>query len=77
MDALRAGALRIVLESDEPEPLPIHLVHAARGRLADENARLPRFRGTETSGLACLEIGRSGPGSTPTRSSPAASTCTS
>jgi len=33
IDALRQGTLRIVLERDEPEPLPVHLLHAARGEL--------------------------------------------
>ncbi|MDR6815927.1 DNA-binding transcriptional LysR family regulator [Neorhizobium sp. 2083] len=32
-EAVRAGALRIVLDSFEPEPPPIHLVHAARGQM--------------------------------------------
>jgi DNA-binding transcriptional LysR family regulator len=32
-DAVRAGHLRIVLAKHEPEPLPVHLVHAARGAL--------------------------------------------
>lgn len=32
-DAVRAGRLRIVLEDCEVEPLPVHLVHAARGAL--------------------------------------------
>ncbi|CDN46270.1 LysR family transcriptional regulator [Neorhizobium galegae] len=32
-DAIKAGALRIILESFEPEPAPIHLIHAARGQM--------------------------------------------
>jgi hypothetical protein len=28
----RATALRLVLEDFEPDPLPIHLIHAARGQ---------------------------------------------
>lgn len=31
VDALEAGALQVVLEEFEPEPAPIHLIHAARG----------------------------------------------
>ncbi len=31
--ALRAGKLRIVLEAFEPEPIPVNLLHAARGLL--------------------------------------------
>ncbi len=31
--ALRDGTLRIVLARDEPEPMPVHLLHAARGEL--------------------------------------------
>lgn len=33
IDALRAGELRIVLARHEPAPLPVHLLHAARGAL--------------------------------------------
>ncbi len=33
IDAMHDGTLRIVLERDEPEPLPVHLLHAARGEL--------------------------------------------
>jgi DNA-binding transcriptional LysR family regulator len=33
VEAVEAGSLRIVLEEFEPEPAPIHLVHAARGQL--------------------------------------------
>lgn len=33
VDAVRRGALRIVLEAFEPEPAPVHLVHAARGQM--------------------------------------------
>ncbi|CAN7150673.1 LysR family transcriptional regulator [Neorhizobium sp. LjRoot104] len=32
-EAVKAGALRIVLENFEPEPPPIHLIHAARGQM--------------------------------------------
>lgn len=32
-DAVAAGKLRIILEDFEPEPAPIHLVHAARGQM--------------------------------------------
>lgn len=32
-DAVRRGALRIVLAAFEPEPLPVHLLHAGRGLL--------------------------------------------
>jgi DNA-binding transcriptional LysR family regulator len=48
-DALRAGVLRIVLADFEVEPVPIHLIHAARGALplkmrAFLDAALPRLR---------------------------------
>ena len=33
VDALRQGALEIVLADYEPEPAPVHLVHAARGQM--------------------------------------------
>ncbi|MCP5425349.1 MAG: LysR family transcriptional regulator [Gammaproteobacteria bacterium] len=32
-DAVQNGTLRIVLEAFEPEPAPVHLIHAARGRM--------------------------------------------
>jgi DNA-binding transcriptional LysR family regulator len=32
-DAVRDGSLRLVLQDFEPDPLPIHLVHAGRGQL--------------------------------------------
>lgn len=32
-DAVAAGSLRLVLEDFEPEPMPVHLVHAARGTM--------------------------------------------
>lgn len=32
-DAVREGALRIILAAFEPEPRPVHLLHAARGTL--------------------------------------------
>ncbi len=34
-DALRDGSLRIILAEFEPEPLPVHLIHAGRGALLD------------------------------------------
>lgn len=33
VEAVEAGSLRIVLDECEPEPAPIHLVHAARGQM--------------------------------------------
>jgi DNA-binding transcriptional LysR family regulator len=32
-EAVASGALRIILEAYEPEPAPIHLIHAARGQM--------------------------------------------
>lgn len=32
-EAVRAGHLKLILEDFEPEPLPVHLLHAARGEL--------------------------------------------
>jgi DNA-binding transcriptional LysR family regulator len=32
-EAVRAGALRIVLEAFEPEPVPVSLLHASRGQM--------------------------------------------
>lgn len=32
-DAVRAGRLKVVLEQFEPEPVPVSLIHAARGQL--------------------------------------------
>ncbi len=32
-DALRDGSLRLILTAFEPEPLPVHLIHASRGDL--------------------------------------------
>lgn len=32
-DAVKTGALQIVLEDYEPEPVPVSLVHAAKGQL--------------------------------------------
>ena len=32
-DALQDGRLRIVLEAYEPEPIPVHLLHASRGQM--------------------------------------------
>jgi DNA-binding transcriptional LysR family regulator len=33
VDAVKAGKLRIVLKKYEPEPAPVHLVHATRGQM--------------------------------------------
>lgn len=33
VDALRAGTLRVLLPRHEPAPVPVHLVHAARGQM--------------------------------------------
>ena len=33
VEAVDAGALRIVLEEFEPDPAPVHLVHASRGQM--------------------------------------------
>jgi DNA-binding transcriptional LysR family regulator len=33
VDAVRGGKLRIVLEQYEPEPVPVHLIHATRGQM--------------------------------------------
>jgi DNA-binding transcriptional LysR family regulator len=33
VDAVKCGKLRIVLEKYEPEPVPVHLVHATRGQM--------------------------------------------
>jgi DNA-binding transcriptional LysR family regulator len=32
-EAVEAGALQIVLDAFEPEPIPVHLVHASRGQM--------------------------------------------
>lgn len=32
-DAVKSGALRVLLEDYEPAPLPVHLLHAARGNM--------------------------------------------
>ena len=32
-DAVRDGSLEIVLEAFEPQPVPVHMLHAARGRM--------------------------------------------
>lgn len=61
--AVRAGRLRIILESFEPEPAPIHLVHAARGQMPVKMRRFidfaaPRLREAlrefESAGRASL-----------------------
>jgi len=54
-DAVRAGELRILLEAFEPDPAPIHLLHAARGQLPLKTRRFldfaaPRLR-TELEGF--------------------------
>ena len=33
VDAVKCGKLRIVLEKYEPEPAPVHLIHATRGQM--------------------------------------------
>ncbi|TCO82368.1 DNA-binding transcriptional LysR family regulator [Plasticicumulans lactativorans] len=50
-DAVGAGALRIILDAYEPTPAPIHLIHAARGRMPLKMRRFldfaaPRLRET-------------------------------
>jgi DNA-binding transcriptional LysR family regulator len=35
-DAVRDGSLRMILTDFEPEPLPVHLIHAERGALASK-----------------------------------------
>ena len=32
-DAVRSGALAVILPSFEPEPVPVHLIHVARGQM--------------------------------------------
>ncbi len=32
-ESVRRGALQLILEDYEPEPAPIHLIHAARGQM--------------------------------------------
>lgn len=44
-EAVRAGELRIVLAKHEPEPLPVHLVHAARGTLPTKMRAFLDFAG--------------------------------
>jgi len=58
-DAVAAGGLRLVLEDFEPEPAPVHLVHAARGQMplkmrAFLDFAAPRLR------AALAGIGRTG-----------------
>lgn len=48
-DAVRQGTLRIVLETFEPAPVPVHLVHASRGQMPLKMRRfldvaVPRLR---------------------------------
>ena len=50
-EAIKSGLLRVILEEYEPEPAPIHLVHAARGQLPLKMRRFldfaaPRLRET-------------------------------
>jgi len=40
---VRAGELSIVLEAFEPDPAPIHLLHAARGQLPLKTRRFLDF----------------------------------
>jgi DNA-binding transcriptional LysR family regulator len=42
-EAVEAGTLRILLESFEPEPAPIHLIHAARGQMPLKMRRFVDF----------------------------------
>ncbi len=49
VDALRRGALQLVLEPYEPAPVPVHLVHASRGQMPLKmrrflDAAAPRLR---------------------------------
>lgn len=49
VDALEAGTLQVVLEKFEPDPVPIHLIHAARGLMPLKMRRfldfaVPRLR---------------------------------
>lgn len=53
-DAVHDGSLRLILENFEPEPLPVHLIHAARGDLplkmrAFLDFAVPHMRGNLTS----------------------------
>lgn len=50
-DAVRGGDLQIVLREHEPEPAPVHLVHAQRGHMPLKmrlflDFAVPRLRGT-------------------------------
>ena len=58
-EAVAAGALRLVLEAFEPAPVPVHLIHAARGQLPLKMRRfldfaVPRMRErlSRVSGIA-------------------------
>jgi len=53
-DAARAGELEIVLEAFEPDPAPIHLLHAARGLLPLKTRRFLDFAAPRLR--AALEI---------------------
>lgn len=44
-DAVASGTLQIILEAFEPDPAPIHLVHAARGQLPLKMRRFLDFAG--------------------------------
>jgi DNA-binding transcriptional LysR family regulator len=49
IDAVNAGALRIILDEFEPEPTPVNLVHASRGQMPLKMRRfldfaVPRLR---------------------------------
>lgn len=62
-EALAAGALVLLLEPFEPEPLPVHLVHAAHGQMplkmrAFLDFAVPRLR----RALSRLAHGRASPG---------------
>ncbi len=43
VEAVEAGALHIVLDAFEPEPEPIHFVHAARGQMPLKTRRFLDF----------------------------------
>ena len=73
-EAVEAGMLRLVLEEFEPEPTPVHLIHASRGQLPLKMRRfldfaVPRLR-RRLAGIASFaKNSRSPPGETaPSRS---------
>lgn len=43
VDAVRRGALELLLESHEPEPVPVQLLHAARGQMPLKMRRFVDF----------------------------------